>query len=78
MWQVPYEGPRRTSLRQKGVTADGRMVDTELRGGHVTFSHDPNAATKTHEYGKPAEPEAPKERHPKGMATLFFIWKIVW
>ena len=51
--QVDVE-PRR-SLRQRGVASDGVSVVEELRGGAVT----------TNIY-LPAEPAAPKERHPKG------------
>ena len=64
--QTPYEGPRRSSLRQRGVTADGRMVDQELRGGQVILSKDPNPGAVKHEDWRPAEPEKPKERHSKG------------
>ena len=64
--QTPHEGPRRSSLRQRGVTADGRMVDQELRGGQVILSKDPNPGAVKHEDWRPAEPEKPKERHSKG------------
>lgn len=64
--QVPYEGPRRISLRQKGMHADGRMVDQELRNGHVLVSHNPSPWTVVGEEG-PSEPAKPKERHSKGV-----------
>ena len=64
--QTPYEGPRRSSLRQRGVNADGQMVDQELRGGKVVLSKDPNPGAVKHEDWRPAEPEKPKERHSKG------------
>lgn len=67
---MPYEGPRRTSLRQKGVHADGRMVDQELRGGQVVLSHDPGPWTVARENGYSVpEPQPPKERHSKGEAV---------
>ena len=82
---MAYEGPRRTSLRQKGVTADGRMVDQELRGGRVVVSHDPSPWTVVGQEAPQAQPEVPKERHSKGKVEAlqrkhesFFIGILCW
>ena len=53
------EAPRRASLRQRGVQADGAAVDTEGRGGHITLVNG-----EAIRYPDPAEPAQPRERHP--------------
>ena len=53
--------PRRASLRQRGVQADGVAVDTETRGGHITVVNG-----EAIRYLEPAEPAQPRERHPDG------------
>lgn len=53
------EAPRRASLRQRGVQADGAAVDTEGRGGHITLVNG-----EAIRYPDPAEPAEPRERHP--------------
>ena len=52
------QAPRRASLRQRGVQADGAAVDTESRGGHVTLVN--GEAIRY-----PSEPAQPRERHPQ-------------
>ncbi|KAL3141680.1 hypothetical protein ABBQ32_004368 [Trebouxia sp. C0010 RCD-2024] len=53
------QAPRRASLRQRGLQADGAAVDTETRGGHITLVNG-----EAIRYGDPAEPAQPRERHP--------------
>ncbi|DBB11441.1 hypothetical protein WJX82_009846 [Trebouxia sp. C0006] len=53
------EAPRRASLRQRGVQADGAAVDTEGRGGHITLVNG-----EAIPYSDPSEPAQPRERHP--------------
>ena len=53
------EAPRRASLRQRGVQADGAAVDTEGRGGHITLVNG-----EAIRYPDPAEAAEPRERHP--------------
>lgn len=64
------QAPRRASLRQRGLQADGAAVDTESRGGHITLVNG-----EAIRYGEPAEPAQPRERHPPSMtlhlATAF-------
>ena len=59
------QAPRRASLRQRGLQADGAAVDTESRGGHITLVNG-----EAIRYGEPAEPAQPRERHPPSMALL--------
>lgn len=59
------QAPRRASLRQRGVQADGAAVDTETRGGHVTLVNG-----EAIRYPDPSEPAQPRERHPPSMPTL--------
>ncbi len=64
--KVPYEGPRRASLRQKGVGADGRMIDQELRNGQVILGSAAGGGNGSPwNVAKDKAPEEPKERHPK-------------
>ena len=53
------EAPRRASLRQRGVQADGAAVDTEGRGGHITLVNG-----EAIRFPDPSEPAQPRERHP--------------
>lgn len=53
------QAPRRASLRQRGVQADGAAVDTESRGGHITLVNG-----EAIRYPDPSEPAQPRERHP--------------
>ena len=56
--------PRRASLRQRGVQADGAAVDAEGRGGHITLVNGDPTRYNSH----PSEPAQPRERHPTGQA----------
>ncbi len=60
------EAPRRASLRQRGVQADGAAVDTEGRGGHITLVNG-----EAIRYPDPSEPAQPRERHPP--SKLLFV-----
>jgi hypothetical protein len=64
--QVPYDGPRRASLRQKGVDADGRMIDQELRNGQVVLNSAPGGGASSWVSAGESAAGEPKERHPKG------------
>lgn len=68
MWLQEEVDPRRASLRQRGVKADGAAVDTETRGGHITVVNG-----EAIRYLEPAEPAQPRERHPDGM-PLHLPW----
>ena len=63
--QAQHTGPRRSSLRQQGIHADGKMIDQELRNGQVLLGGTPGLWEVTPNT-PPQEPEAPKERHAKG------------
>ena len=65
--QAESAGPRRASLRQKGVSADGRMIDQELRNGQVVLSTDGYSGPwNVAESQAAPEPDQLKERHPQG------------
>ena len=62
-------GPRRASLRQRGVAADGSRVDEELRGGKVTIING-EVLREPAGNSRHREPSPPKERHAKGEQHL--------
>ncbi|KAK9868093.1 hypothetical protein WJX84_011731 [Apatococcus fuscideae] len=62
-------GPRRASLRQRGVAADGSRVDEELRGGKVTIING-EVLREPAGNSRHREPSPPKERHAKGLLAF--------
>ena len=55
--------PRRASLRQRGVAADGSSIDEERRNGELVIINGERIRMAP---GQTVEDLPPRERHPKG------------
>ena len=55
-------GPRRASLRQLGVSADGTSIDAEKRNGEIVIINGERIRMMPNDFIE----AGPKERHPKG------------
>lgn len=62
--QKPPPGPRRESLRNKGIAADGTFIDDERRGGKVLIGR--GEVSDPGPWVKAEDPPPPKARFPKG------------
>ncbi|KAK9799849.1 hypothetical protein WJX73_009741 [Symbiochloris irregularis] len=62
--EKPPPGPRRESLRNKGIAADGTYIDDERRGGKVVYGR--TEVTDPGPWVKAEDPPPPKARFPKG------------
>lgn len=61
--QIPQErGPRRISLRQQGVAADGSSIDAEKRNGDIVIIN----GERIRVANIPTDTVLPRDRHPKG------------
>ena len=56
--------PRRASLRQRGVAADGSMVGEERRNGELVIINGERIRLAP---GQATEDLPPRERHPAGL-----------
>ena len=64
---VQADVPRRASLRQRGVAADGSMIDEERRNGELVIINGERIRLAP---GQAIEDLPPRERHPQGPRPL--------